>query len=287
MRTEQRRLEEIRSERYQLTKLKEKLEARLLKKRKKKNIAFHIRNLKIVRDTGRFLVPFVVCAGLAVGGGALIGCGLPLKEDTYTKPKLTTYTIEAQGEYQNLEEEYVSFGPLDDVKDSSLTIYTPWEEVHEGFFHAAFDREKKKTYKRERRVYGSAINSLEVINALMRHDYDSIINSVEGYSVEVQTCNELHEEPAYRVEGKIYILDRGDYLTFKEDPETDLWVTVIEAILALGIGGVIAYKRDYGYIWQIQKDIREYRSVYNDWKDDADRLAETNERLLALRRGGR
>ena len=284
IRAEERRLKEIRSERYQLTKLKEKLEARLPEARRKKNLGFHIRNLKIVRDTGRFLVPFVVCAGLAVGAGALFGAGLPFREDYAVKPKLSSFSIHTPGEYKNLEEEYVSFGFGDTVKDSSLTIYTPWEEETDGIH--SFES-KPKTYKREKRVYESAIASYEIVQALMRDDYDYILNSIKDYKIEVQTCNELHEEPVFKVEGNIYILDKEDSIKIKEDPSTDAWVAVIEALLTLGIGGVIAYKRDYEYIWQIKKDCREYRSKYNQWKEDSEKLKEVNEQLLSLGRGGR
>ena len=284
IRSEQRRLRIKNSELYKLTKLKKELEERIPEERRKKNIAFHIRNLKIVRDTGRFLVPFVVCAGLAVGAGALFGAGLPLRQDEHVKPKLTTFNMHSPGEYKVMEEEYISLGFGDTVKDSSLTIYTPWEEVHDGFH--SFE-EKPKVYRREKRVYGSSVKSYEVIKALMNNDFEYILKSIDDYKIEVQTCNELHEEPTFMVEGSINILDRDDYISTKESPSDDLVVTIIEALLALGVGGIIAYKRDYEYIWQIKKDLREYRHKYNTWKEDTIKLKETNEQLLTLRRGGR
>ena len=282
IRSEQRRLQELNSERNQLLRLKEKLEARIPEKRKKKNIAFHVRNLKIVRETGRFLVPFVVCAGIAIGGGALFGAGLPLKEDHYTKIKQTSFSIESQVDSKELEERYVSYGPLDSVKDSSLTVYTPWEEVE-----TEEEDSKKKMYRRQKRVYESGIANLEVVKALINNDFDTIINSIKDYKLELQTCSEIFEEPAYRVEGNIYFVDKEDRLTFPEDPSTDMWVTIIEALITLGFGGIIAYKRDFEYVYQLKKDYREYRSKYKEWKEDVDKLKETNNRLLSLRIGDR
>ena len=257
----------------ELYKQKREIEARLPRERKEKNKAFHICNLRIFRDTCNFLVPFVVCAGIAVGGGYLFGAGLPVKQDTYKKTKLISMSVKSIDD-KEYEEKYFVYSPLSSLKDSSLTIYTPWEE-------------KDGVYTRVKREYGKAVKSLEVIKALMRDDFDYILNSIDGYDEEIQRINQIDEEPSYQVEGNIYVLDSEDKLTLTESESANVWTTIIEALLAIGVGTGIALKRDFSYLDSIHNNVHRYKVKYKVWKKDLDLLKETQEKILSLRNGGR
>jgi hypothetical protein len=274
IRSEERKLKGVKSERQRLLTLKQELEARIRVDKKRRNAAFHIRNLKIFRDTCNFLVPFVVCTGIVVGSGWLLGAGWPVYEDSIKKAKLKSLQIEAQGEYKRYDEEYINYSILSDTKDSSITIYTPWEE-------------KNGNYTRIKRVYGSSAKSQEMIDAILHNDFDYIFESIGGYSEEFQQVNMIDEEPAYKVEGSIYILNTSDTISMPESENRNAWATVIEALLGLGIGGLIAYHRDFEYIYSLKEDWNEYRVKYSVLKKDLEQLKETDAKLLSLRRGGR
>ena len=251
------------------------LEAKLAQSRRKAIKAFHVRNLKIFRDTCNFVLPFVVCTGLMVGTTTLLGFGLPIKQDDFKRPKLANLQIEAQGEYKSYDEEYVSYNPVfDSVKSSNLTLYSPWEQQEDGL------------YRRFKRVYNSLGPEEELISAILRNDYETVVSLLSNYDEEIQTVNMINEEPCYKIEGEIHFLNKNDYLTYTEKSGEDIVLTIVDAIIALAIGSLIAYKRDFSVQYAYERDCQDFRIECKAYKKDKEKLKELDEKILSLKNNG-
>lgn len=255
--------------------LKRQLELKVAIEKKNTVKSFHIRNLQILRDTCNFLAPYVVCAGITVGSFALLEGGLPFKKDNINRYKNSELTIEAQGEYVSLDEKYIYYGIYSDgVGSSTIIITSPWEE-------------KDGNYIRHIREYDITSNQENIIKSIMSKDYQGLYEQLKDYKeIEETTDYPVSLEDKYTITGSIHFIDKEDKLTFPESTRKNVAITIIEAIIALGLGSIIAYKRDFSYIESLHDDQYDYRFQLDIYKNDLKELEETNEKILALRRGG-
>ena len=265
-------LKEIKS----LNNKKKELEEKIIIEKKAKAKGFHIRNLKIFRETCNVLLPYVICAGVSVGGIFALKGGLPVRRDNIDKAKYTTLTIDDNGENSILETEYRKFGAFyDNPMEGTIIISSPWEE-------------KDGIYTRYKREYNIDENQDEIISTILKKDYKRLYNELSDYKEEIETANYIFDdEQDYTIEGKISFLKEDDLLTMPEDIEKDIVITILEMIITFCLGGVIAWNRNFEFFYEIGEDIDEYRAKVRILKSDIKSLQETNDKLLTLTRRGR
>ena len=255
---------------------KKELEERIELEKAAKAKGFHIRNLNVFKDTCNALIPYVVCAGISVGGFLLLQGGLPFHRDNINLAHYSVLTMEDQGKNPILETEYRRYGwAYQLTTEGEITIYTPWEE-------------KDGSYTRYKRTYSISENQQEIIASVLKKDYKKLFEELGDYKEEIETTNHIHEgEDDYTIEGKIYYLHNKDRLTIPEDVAKNVIITFIELLVTFGLGYTFAYNRDFEYTYAINEDLREYRAKVRVLKNDLEKLEETNNKVLTLTRRGR
>lgn len=275
--SEQRRIKERKSQIKELQDLREKtiqLEKQIAEQRVENFKQLNIRNLKIFGNTCNFVAPFVITAGLTVGVFKMFGGGLPFHTDEITKYKLYDLDYQTNG-YVTMDESYRTNGLLDDsLPSNELTIYTPWK----------YENSQYTRYKREYDI--DKLNSLELFNAVLEDDYSYIEENLKDYKEEKQTVNSIDETEKmdYFFEASLHMLDKNDTLKYNETDLKNIVITIVELILGLGIGGTIAYFRDFEYLWELKRTNNDYNYRIKAIKPMQEELALTNEKILSLSR---
>lgn len=259
-----------------LNNLKKELQEKIENEKKAKAIGFHIRNLKIFRDTCNALMPVVVCAGITIGGIYALKGGLPFKRDMVNKAEYTVVSFDEQDDSPIMETNYRSFGISSRVPlESKITIYSPWEE-------------KDGIYTRYKRVYNIQEKHDEIIETILKRDYKKLFEELLEYKEEVETSNYVIDgEEEYTIEGTIRYLNKEKLLPVLEDTDKNVFITMIELCIIFGIGGTIVKSRDFDYIYAVSDDINEYEVIVNALKGDIEELGNTNNRIQTLRKRGR
>ena len=80
------------------------------------------------------------------------------------------------------------------------------------------------------------------------------------------------------------MLDKNDTLKYNETDLKNVVITIVELILGLGIGGTIAYFRDFEYLWELKRTNNDYNYRIKAIKPMQEELALTNEKILSLSR---
>lgn len=276
----QRALERNKTRNIQIKKLEElrtkafELESNISKQRWENFKQFNIRNLKVFAKACNFAAPFVISTGIVVGAFTLFGGGLPFHSDEITKYK--AYNLDFQtNSYVAMEDEYRTNGVFDDALPSnSLIVYTPWEEQDGQYirFKREYDIEK--------------LTTLDLYNAVLDEDYDYISDNLKDYKEEKQTTNEinLEEDNDYFFEASLHMLDKEDVLKYNETNLKNMIITIIELILGLGIGGAIAYFRDFEFMYELRIVNNNYKCNITSLKSMKQDLKKTNEKILSLTR---
>ena len=247
----------------------------------------NIRNLKIFGNTCNFVAPFVITAGLTVGGFKMIGGGLPFHTDEITKYKLYNLDYQTNG-YVTMEESYNKKHLLtNDLQSNELTIYTPWK----------YENNQYTRYKREYDI--GKLDSLELFNAVLEENYSYIEENLKDYKEEIQTTNRIAIKEALDTNGPVLIevmIGKDDKVfpmvapggaiskAFDETDLKNIIVTIIELILELGISGTIAHYRKYNYLWKLERTNQDYNYRIKAIKPMQEELALTNEKILSLSR---
>lgn len=270
-------LEQRKSRIKELQDLKEKklqLEKQISEQKAENFKQLNIRNLKIFGNTCNFVAPFVITAGLTVGVFKMFGGGLPFHTDEITKYKLYNLDYQTNG-YVTMEESYRTNGLLaDDLPSNELTIYTPWK----------YENSQYTRYKREYDI--DKLNSLELFNAVLEEDYSYIEENLKDYKEEKQTVNSIDETEKmdYFFEASLHMLDKNDTLKYNETDLKNIVITIVELILGLGIGGAIAYFRDFEYLYELKRINNDYNYRIKAIKPMQEDLVLTNEKILSLSR---
>lgn len=234
----------------------------------------NIRNLKIFGNTCNFIAPFVISAGLTVGVFRLFGGGLPFHSDEIVKYKAYNLDYKTNG-YVTMDESYRTNRWFDDsLPSNELTIYTPWE----------FKDNQYMRYKREYDI--SKLNTLDLFDAVLEEDYAYITNNIKEYKEEIQVVNSIEETEGqdYFFEASLHMLDKEDVLKYNETNLKNTIITIIELVLGLGIGGAIAYFRDFEYLWELKDANIDYHYRIKAIKPMQEELVATNEKILSLSR---
>ena len=255
-----------------LQQLKHDLELKIAEQKRKDFKQLNIRNLKVFTNTCNFLAPFVISAGITAGLFELGGGGLPFHSDEITKYKMYHLDFETKG-YVTMDEEYRTNRWLDDpLPENSLTIYSPWEK-------------KDNQYVRFKREYDiDSLTTLDLYNAVLDEDYEYIKENLKDYQEEKQVVSEIDSKIPndYFFEASLHILDKEDVLKYNETDLKNIIITIIELVLGLAIGGVVAYRRDYEYLYFLEEINDSYRCKIQATKLMQQELHETNETILSL-----
>ncbi len=256
----------------ELQQLKHDLEIKIEKQKRENFKQLNIRNFKVFTSTCNFLAPFVISAGISVGLFRLFGGGLPFLSDEITKYKIYNLDFETKG-YVTMDEEYRTNRWFDDsLPRNSLTIYTPWEQ-------------KDNQYVRLKREYDiNSLTTLDLYNAVLAEDYEYIEENLKDYKEEKQVVSEIDSKISndYFFEASLHILDKEDVLKYNETDLKNIIITIIELVLGLAIGGVVAYRRDYEYLYFLEEINDSYRCKIQATKLMQQELHETNETILSL-----
>lgn len=275
----QQRDKERREEIKRLEELKASLEKKLEEQKKEKFKQFNIRNLKIVGNTCNFLAPFVLSAGITVGVFRLFGGGLPFHTDDITKYKTYNLDFDTKG-YVTMDDEYRTNRWFDDsLPSNSLVIYSPWEE-------------QNGQYTRFKREYDiGTLTSLDLYDAVLNGNYEYVEQNVTDYKEEIQTSNHINEEEPndYIFQASLHMLDKDDSLVYSETDLKNIIITIIEVILGVGVGSLIAYFRDFEYIWEMQHVNNDYQYIIRRLNSTKEKLEDANQKILSLTKtkGGR
>lgn len=274
---EQRRAKDRKSQIKGLQELREKaiqLEKRISEQKIENFKQLNIRNLRVFGNTCNFIAPFVISAGLTVGAFRLFGGGLPFHSDEIVKYKAYNLDYKTNG-YVTMDESYRTNRWFDDsLPSNELTIYTPWE----------FKDNQYMRYKREYDI--SKLNTLDLFDAVLEEDYAYITNNIKEYKEEIQVANSIEETEGqdYFFEASLHMLDKEDVLKYNETNLKNTIITIIELVLGLGIGGAIAYFRDFEYLWELKDANIDYHYRIKAIKPMQEELVATNEKILSLSR---
>ena len=272
---EQRRAKDRKSQIKGLQELREKaiqLEKRISEQKIENFKQLNIRNLRVFGNTCNFIAPFVISAGLTVGVFRLFGGGLPFHSDEIVKYKAYNLDYKTNG-YVTMDESYRTNRWFDDsLPSNELTIYTPWE----------FKDNQYMRYKREYDI--SKLNTLDLFDAVLEEDYAYITNNIKEYKEEIQVANSIEETEGqdYFFEASLHMLDKEDVLKYNETNLKNTIITIIELVLGLGIGGAIAYFRDFEYLWELKDANIDYHYRIKAIKPMQEELVATNEKILSL-----
>lgn len=274
---EQRRAKDRKSQIKGLQELREKaiqLEKRISEQKIENFKQLNIRNLRVFGNTCNFIAPFVISAGLTVGAFRLFGGGLPFHSDEIVKYKAYNLDYKTNG-YVTMDESYRTNRWFDDsLPSNELTIYTPWE----------FKDNQYMRYKREYDI--RKLNTLDLFDAVLEEDYAYITNNIKEYKEEIQVANSIEETEGqdYFFEASLHMLDKEDVLKYNETNLKNTIITIIELVLGLGIGGAIAYFRDFEYLWKLKDANIDYHYRIKAIKPMQEELVATNEKILSLSR---
>ncbi len=244
------------------------LESRISEQKKENFKQLNIRNFKIFTNACNFAAPFVISAGLTVGVFSLFGGGLPFRSDKITKYKAYNLDFQTNG-YVTMDNEYRTNNSL---PSNTLVVYTPWKE--QDGQHVRFKRE----YDIEE------LTSLDLYNAVLDGDYNFVSENLKEYKEEKQIVNKIDdtEENGYFFEASLHMLDKGDVLKYNETDLKNIVITIIELVLGLGIGGSIAYHRDFEFLYELRRINNNYSYKISSIKPIKQELKDTNEKILSL-----
>lgn len=250
------------------------LESRIIEQKKENFKQLNIRNLKIFANACNFAAPFVISAGITVGVFRLFGGGLPFHSDEITKYKAYNLDFQTDG-YVTMDDEYRTNRWFDDsLPSNTLVVYTPWEE-QDG---------KYVRFKREYDI--GKLTTLDLYNAVLDEDYNYISENLKEYKEEKQVVNEIDqkEDNDYFFEASLHMLDKEDVLKYNETDLKNMVITIIELVLGLGIGGAIAYFRDFEFFYELRRVNNNYSYKISSIKPMKQELKDTNEKILSLTR---
>lgn len=248
------------------------LESKIIEQKKENFKQLNIRNLKGLANTCNFLAPFVISAGLTVGGFNLFGGGLPFKLDKITKYKVYNMDYQTDGDIE-IDEKYQTNRWFDSsLPSNTLIVHTPWEKQDEKYVR----------FKREYNI--TNLTTLNLFNAVLNEDSSYILQNLEDYKEEKQVVNELNpkEDNDYIIEASLHMLDEKDILKYNETDLKNIVISIVELILGLGIGGAFAYFRKFNYLHELKEANRVYSYNISIIKTMKQELKDINQKILSL-----
>jgi hypothetical protein len=268
------KLRKLKRELNELENSKPKYEEKYLCARDEYFHAFHVRNLSIVKSTINLLLPAILSAGITISGIATLNGGLPFILDKNKKYK--KYCLEYKSNsYVEMNEEYDKRDGLNNnLPDSKLIVYTPWEEVDGQYIRT------KRTYNLD------DADLLNLINAIKNKNMDSIIDCLSDYSDESQKSNVKlfnDDDNEIKVDAKIYYLDKDDFIEVDENVLKNLLITIVELCIILGVGAFSIDRNRCNYINSIHLFNNNYNQKKQSYNTSLEQLENLEQKIKVLR----
>ena len=248
------------------------LEFRISGQKKEIFKQFNIRNLKAFANTCNFVAPFVISAGIIVGVFRMFGGGLPFRSDEIIKYKVYNLEFQTDGNV-TMNDEYRTNRWFDNsLPSNTLVIYTPWQEQNGQYIR----------FKREYAI--EKLTTLDLYNAVLDENYNYITENLKNYKEEKQVINkiDLTDDNNYFWEASLHMLNQEDVLKYNETDLKNIVITIIELVVSLGIGGAIAYFRDFEFLYELKEINDNYNSQILSFENLQQELKDTQEKILSL-----
>ncbi len=212
-------------------------------------------NLKIAKEIGLYITPFVLATAMATGLVHYIGEGYPFIKDQdlkVTKKVSFSYQTEGpievkefyQGNISQEEQKLVIAYPIDE-KDS------PYDEIVRDYT-LSLSSEDFKTLQ----------------EAILEKDFQQIDQIDLDYKEYYSTEKEDRKLTEPQVDAHFFYKDDTDYMNYTETDEHNLFCTV-SALLIAGIGGILFHGiAPIDHFRNMKYSISEYQNQkISDWKD--------------------
>lgn len=266
-----RRAQKLENLKQEALNLKEEINK--IKKENTKKIC--IKNLKIFGNVCNFLCPFVIVAGVSVCSVVAFRGGLPFKKDEITKYKRIALEYQSDG-FINSEEHYeINDWLSTTLPKSEVKIYSPWSLTQDG------------NYSRTIRTYSTdKLINLNLYNAVLSQDIEYFSKNFSNYKEEIEFTNKKQVvNDSYIIKSNLHIIDKDDKLVLEESDIKNYNVTICELLATLGLGMLIAYKRNF----RINDEIRYIKSGYKikPIKLLKEELKMKEKKILSLTKGGK
>ena len=231
---------------------------------------YALRGLKIVLRTGQLIAPFVVTAGITIGGFAALG-GTPFYRDKHKQKLEMMKELDSLGNirYEQQYEEYAN-------SSSVISYYSKWNFVEDNL------------YSRDTETYALGDITEEQILKLINDDVQSLREILgEPISKKKETKNNLTEEELQSdpfLQAMIYSKFDDDFIMVKESLGDNIAITLLWVLVTVWAELIPILCRadgsdfDYSYcIRQIKKkhptiDVEELAKKLEIKRSNYDRL---------------
>lgn len=180
---------------------------------------YALRGLKIVLRTGQLIAPFVVTAGITIGGFAALG-GTPFYRDKHKQKLEMMKELDSLGNirYEQQYEEYAN-------SSSVISYYSKWNFVEDNL------------YSRDIETYALGDITEEQILKLINDDVQSLREILgEPISKKKETKNNLTEEELQSdpfLQAMIYSKFDDDFIIVKESSSDNIGITLLWAFVTV------------------------------------------------------
>lgn len=174
---------------------------------------YALRGLKIVLRTGQLIAPFVVTAGITIGGFAALG-GTPFYRDKHKQKLEMMKELDSLGNirYEQQYKEYAN-------SSSVISYYSKWNFVEDNL------------YSRDIETYALGDITEEQILKLINDDVQSLREILgEPISKKKETKNNLTEEELQSdpfLQAMIYSKFDDDFIMVKESSSDNIGITLV------------------------------------------------------------
>jgi len=128
------------------------------------------------------------------------------------------------------------------------------------------------------------LTTLDLYNAVLDENYNYITENLKNYKEEKQVINkiDLTDDNNYFWKASLHMLNQEDILKYNETDLKNIVITIIELVLSLGIGGAIAYFRDFEFLYELKEINDNYNSQILSFENLQQELKDTQEKILSL-----
>lgn len=194
-------------------------------------------NFRLLKGIANFSLPFILTGAITCGCFAAFYGGLPFVQDDIKKYKRYDVACE-HSEIISMQTSFVSKYWFDEeILENEMVVYTPW--TYDG-----------NTYTREIVTFDvdDKYND-SLMQSLLSRDGEALIEVGKISSREEETSNLPKDlDDTFYIDAILHQIDKKDILSFPESELKNIIITIIEAVITLGAGSFIAYKRDFSII---------------------------------------
>lgn len=228
---------------------------------------------KLLKGIANFTLPFALTGAITCGCFAVFYGGLPFVQDDIKKYKYYNVICE-QNEIESIETSFVrKYWFEDAITGNEMVIYTPW--INDG-----------NLYKREIITFNVKDKYDDsIMQALLNKDAEKLIELGTISSTEEESTNiPKEEEQVFYIDATLHQVDKKDIISYPESELKNIIITIVEAVITLGIGSIITYYRDFSITATIN-DVKFYiKDAYREYDESKKKLDE--KRLVLSKKGG-